>query len=126
MKVEDKLEQLKTELRPYLPMLGKAADAILDQDISSYPIFIVHRQMVTIGIPVVDQEGGQHKWSINASTLEEFATRQLIRMDKVDNFRKVYKNPARFLCLFVLSDAGAQFVFIPRPESGTPENPDEA
>jgi len=32
----------------------------------------------------------------------------------VQDFRQVYKDPEANLCLFVLSDLGAQFIFIPR------------
>ena len=54
--------------------------------------------------------------SIHISTLEEFSTKQIILADKIENFKQVYKNPSEQLCLFVLSDLGATFVFIPRIE----------
>ena len=34
IKVDDKFKQLETEILPYKPVLAKAADAILDQDVS--------------------------------------------------------------------------------------------
>ena len=47
--VRSKIEKLEAELKPYLEVMGKAADAILDQDVSLYPIFIVHQHTVDIG-----------------------------------------------------------------------------
>lgn len=113
--IHARIEQLETELKPYLPVMGKAADAILDQDISSYPIFVVHQITVDIGIPLLSHEAeGGPAWSVHASTLEELVTKKVVEVDKLDNFRQVYKDPRENLCLFVLSDLGANFMFISR------------
>lgn len=112
--VRSKIEKLETELKPYLEVMGKAADAIIDQDVSLYPIFIVHQHTVDIGLPLIEQKEGGANWSVNATTLEELATKQIVEMSKVENFKDVYKEPEDQLCLFVLSDLGANFVFIPR------------
>ncbi len=109
-----KYHQLEEELKPYTALMGKAADSILDQDISNYPIFVVHQHQVDIGIPLLAKKPEGPKWSIHASTLEELATKNVIEMSRVDNFRKVYKDPREHLCLFVLSELGANFIFIPR------------
>jgi len=106
--------QLEKELQPYKPMLGKAADTILNEGVSSYPIFVIHQHSVDIGILMVDSNGVSGKWSINASTLEEFMTKQIIQEDKVENFKAIYKNPNEFHCLFVLSELGARYIFLPR------------
>lgn len=114
--VRSKYQQLEEEMAPYAGLMGKAADAILDQDISSYPIFVVHQFNLEIGIPILERRENGPKWSINASTLEELATKKIVEMARVDNFRQVYKDPREFLCLFVLSDLGAHFIFLPRSE----------
>jgi len=112
--MESQYVQLEKELNPYKSLFSQAADAILDQEVSDYPIFVLHRQMVDIGLPLVEGGTEAMPWSVNASTLEELATKKVIGMEKVDDFRKVYKDPKTFFCLFVLSDAGANFVFMPR------------
>lgn len=114
--IHAKIERLETELKPYLTLIGKAADTILDQDVSSYPIFVVHQMgAVDIGIQLLnhEQQDGPD-WSVHASTLEELATKKVVEMSKVDSFRQVYKDPRENLCLFVLSDLGANFMFISR------------
>ena len=114
-KTESPYNHLETELKPYYSLLGQAADAILDQEISSYPIFVMHQQSVSIGVPLVEAAADKMPWSVNASTLEELATKKIIEMERVNDFRQIYKDPRDYFCLFVLSDSGADFVFVPRP-----------
>ena len=107
-------EQLKKELLPYTKALGKAADVILTQEVSAFPIFVVHQHTVDIGINIVDRETVKGNWSVNASTLEEFVTKQILSPEKVDDFKLVYKNHDGELCLFVLNELGANFIFLPK------------
>ncbi len=105
--------EVKTVLRAYIPMLGQAADVILDQEVSTYPIFVVHQELLSIGIPLIEQ-AAESDWSVNASTLEELVTKQIVMEDKLPAFRQVYKDPRQFLCLLVIDAQGANFVFLPR------------
>lgn len=114
MDTNSKLKVLENELKPYVPALGKASETILTQNVSEYPIFIAHQQQMDIGIPIMEKDTIKGDWSINASTLEEFTTKGLIQVNKIDDFKSVYKNPEEFLCLFVISEIGATFVFLPR------------
>ncbi len=107
-----KYAQIEKTLQPYLKMLGSAADTILDEDVSHYPIFVVYRVEIELGLPLLKKQGS---WSVNASTLEELVVKRLVETDKVDVFRQIYKDPRAFLCLFVLEEvADAQFIFLPR------------
>lgn len=105
---------LQDELVTYLPMLGEAIDKILESEVTSYPIFIVHQQKLSIGIPIVDKDKVSGNWSVNMSTLEEFTAKQLIAEEKVQEFKATYKNPDAYICIFSLSELGAQFIFLPR------------
>lgn len=109
----DQFLALQQQLQPYKKILAQAADVILDENVSKYPIFIVHQQELHMGVSLIDA-GDKFKWSVNASTLEEFVTKELIFMDKAQDFISTYKDPEINLCLFVLSELGAQFIFIPR------------
>jgi hypothetical protein len=110
--------KLREEIKPYLKVLREASRMIRDQEISSYPIFVFHRQEVELGMPIVQHEQVSGNWSVSASTLEEFVTRQLIEKDRIPNFTKHYKDPDTHFCLFVLSELGADFIFIPQELSG--------
>ncbi len=105
---------LEEELRSYKKALGKAADTIMDERVSSYPIFVVHKGVAELGIPLIKEEEVAGHWSVNASSLEEFVAKRLIREDRVDDFKAVYKDPAEWLCLFVVDEEGANFIFLPR------------
>lgn len=107
---------LQEELKIYTKALGEAADIIRDQDVSKYPIFVLHQQEMAMGIPVIEKEKNGGKWNINASTLEEFVSKNIIFDEKIDEFIKAYKDPDVQLCLFVLSELGANFIYLPRTE----------
>ena len=117
MDKKKEFQKLDTELGPYRKALSKAVDTILEQGVSKYPIMVVHQIEVEIGIPFIKRELVKGNWSVNASTLEEFVAKQIIDMNWVDRFRAVYKDPEDELCLFVLSELGATFIFLPREES---------
>ncbi len=106
-------EKLREELSLYIKTLEKAAEVIVTQEVSIFPIFVVHQHTVDIGINIIDRESVKGNWSVNASTLEEFVTKQILSPQKLEDFKLVYKNHEGDLCLFVLSELGANFVFLP-------------
>lgn len=116
MDIQTQYRQLDKDLKAYKKMMARIADTVLDADVSNYPIFVIHREQLDLGVLLVDHEEGQSKWSIQSSTLEVLAARNVIGMDKVDRFRQVFKDPRKFLCLFVLGEMGPSFAFLPREE----------
>ena len=114
IKEAEKILIIQNEMKGFESILKQASDTILDEDVSKYPIFVVHKQIIELGIPLVNREKHSTNWSINVSTLEEFYKKKLVVKSKVDQFRETYKNPREHYCLFVLSDIGAQFMFFPR------------
>lgn len=106
--------KLESELKSYINILGQAADVIMDEQVSRYPVFIAHQQELEMGIPLIQGNGRNMPWSIHASTLEEFVTKGIVFEDKLQDFKDNYKNPDEFICLFVLSELGAQFIYLPR------------
>ncbi len=115
MQTEEKYKEIELALVPYKKMMAGATDTILDNEVTDYPIFVAHQvSAVDIGLPLVDKTARPEAWSINASSLEEFATKQLISPEKVDDFQQIYKDPKSYLCVFIIHKIGATFVFIPR------------
>lgn len=107
------LQQLQADLNKYEPMLVHASQAIIEQNVSNYPIFIVHKYQANIGIALLDRNQSGTHWSINASTLEEFVTKRIINDSKSENFKAIYKNPREYFCIFILDLDIRQFVFSP-------------
>jgi len=114
MDIQTQYRQLEEDLKAYKKLMAQIADTVLDNEVSKYPLFVIHRDQLDLGVLLVDHEDGKSKWSIQSSTLEVLAAKKVIGMDKVDRFRQVFKDPQQFLCLFVLSDMGPSFVFLPR------------
>jgi hypothetical protein len=114
MEKERNYEKLENIIFPYKAVLGKAVDTVLEQEISKYPIFVLHKQPIELGISLKNEINTPNEWLVNLSTLEEFSTKQVIEASRVNRFTKIYKNPSEFLCLFVIDEFGANFVFLPR------------
>lgn len=116
MNQASKYQQLEAELKPYQHMMGQAADTVLLEDVSNYPIFVVSQLAIDLGISLIEREEGGSLWSIHLSTLEEMAAKKVVQMERVPDFQAIYKDPREYFCLFVLSDLGAQFIFLPRED----------
>lgn len=110
-----KFIQLEEQMEQYKKILAQASDSILDAEVSKYPVFVAHQQEMDIGVLLVAADPSDDRvWSIHASTLEEFASKQIIDMARAEDFIKVFKDPKEQFCIFVLSELGANFIFIPR------------
>lgn len=106
--------EIEQKLQVWVPVLSEAADTIMEQDVSRYPIFVVADELVEVGIALVEA-GNDSPWHIRASTLEEFVARNLIEQEKLEKFREVYKDPQNHICVFiVMAQVGATFAFLPR------------
>lgn len=110
--------QLQEDLRIYRPQLAEAANTVVDQEVSNYPIFLAYPgedNTIGVGIPVFSAPTGRGQvWSIHLTTLEELVTRQIVLQDKVDNFREVYKSRQNAICFLIFTDGEARFGFVPR------------
>ena len=107
--------RLQEELDVLKPLLAKVVDEVLKSGVSKYPILVIHQEEgVDLGVPVYNAVGTGNKWNVNISTLEDFYKKGLIKPDKVDEFRRLYKDPKDWFTLFVLSELGAQFIFFDR------------
>lgn len=105
---------LRDELKQYMPLIGKASDEIIEKKVSKYPIFILSKEDIAMGVKLVRKGGLSGPWNVNASMLEEFVTKGIINKNSAPDFISTYRDPITYLCLFVLSDLGAQFIFLPR------------
>lgn len=113
MSTAEQFLKLQEELLSYRLVISMASRRMLDEEVTRYPIFVAHQQEVEIGVVLISHDNDTHKWSIHASTLEEFNVKGLVPDDKIHDFIKVYKNPEDFYCVFVISELGAQFAFLP-------------
>lgn len=111
----EKFLKLEQELQIYRQMMSEAVEVILDKEVSKYPIFVAHQQEMELGLKLADREKVAGNWNIHVSSLEEFVSKQIIFENKIEEFKKHYKDPKIHLCVFVLSELGAQFIYLPKP-----------
>jgi len=118
MSVKNDWVQLQTDVQSHLQALAQAADTVVNEEVSNYPIFFAYTGAENDhapGIYVLDikTNRGTH-WRVNVSTLEELATKRIITQEKIDPFRQVYKNSPDTLCFLIVDEEGARFGFVPR------------
>lgn len=111
--------QLQEDLRPQLPKLAQAADTVVDEQVSNYPVFLAFpatdQGSLELGIPVftAPTPRGRH-WTVHVTTLEELVARQIVLREKADRFIQVYKDTPNSICFLIYTEGEARFGFIPR------------
>ncbi len=106
------LKSLETDLVLFSDSIKEVAEDII-AELSKYPIFIAHQHEAHIGEQIIDKDELSTDWNIHASTLEEFVEKGIINAEKKEFFLQHYKNPDKFICVFVMVPEGANFVFYP-------------
>lgn len=121
MSLKNDWVQLQDDVKPHLGPLAGAADTVADEGISNYPIFFAYageENDHAPGIFVLSIKTNRGTtWRVNVSTLEELATKRIVNQEKIDPFRKVYKNSPDTLCFLIVDEEGARFGFVPRAEA---------
>lgn len=107
------LKSLEKDLKYYEESIREISAEILKNKISKYPIFIAHQHEVSLGEVILDRHELGTEWSIHASTMEELIEVKLILQERKDFFELNFKDPDKFMCLFVIVPEGANFAFHP-------------
>ena len=107
------LVSLETDLKFFNESIKEVAIEIMVEGLSKYPIFIAHQHELDLGELILDRRDINSEWSIHASTLEEFMERGVIKKELKQRFIDTYKNPDKYMCVFVVVPDGANFVFFP-------------
>lgn len=94
--------------------LKEAAYQVRKRKFSEFPIFPICKTEQPIGQLLYDQKELELDWNYYLSFMEEFSQRQII--DKNDEFKKAFKDPDEFCCLFVIDESFTNFIFVPYPE----------
>ena len=107
------LKILEKLFKPYSLILHEAAETIRLQGVSNYPMFVAAQADIEMGIPVLKKNVMPNDWLVNASTLEEFYAKRIITLEKLENFKTLYKSHSKRICIAALTEEGAKFLFIP-------------
>lgn len=112
MPQETQLEQIRTDLKRVSQTLRSACETVKDEDVSNYPIVLAHQADPPLGIDLLKAEVAETLWSYKITTLEELYARNVIPSENLDNFKQLYKAKDNALCLLVVDEHGANFVFV--------------
>ena len=93
--------------------LKEASYRIRVDGFSDFPIFPICKEEQPIGQLLIGKLDADTEWNYYATYIDEFVQRQLV--DKPDDFKKNYKDPDEFCCLFVVDREFTNFLFIPYP-----------
>lgn len=107
------LQSLQKDLDFYSESIKEISSEMLAEGYTLYPIFIATQHEVSLGEKILDKDELGTNWSINASSLEEFVERGVIKEEKKKAFERSFKKPEDNMCLFVVVPQGANFVFYP-------------
>ncbi len=105
------LGTLEVEIKKNKKRFLQTIKTIQDENVSNYPILVAFPSFTNVDIGLPIHEG--QKLSFNATTLEELAMKKVVNMEKIDEFRKLYKEKKDTLCIFLLEKPAPQFIFIP-------------
>ncbi|MBX2908451.1 MAG: hypothetical protein KF706_02385 [Chitinophagales bacterium] len=119
---EELLKQLEEDLSVCREYLRQVAIAMRKGEVSNYPIFIAHREEIDLGVPIIHRSEMDLYWSFSASHLEDFVNKKIVVLEKVDDFKNAYRDPATYICIFVVDAAEGSFVSIPFDKTNLPPN----
>ena len=96
--------------------LKEASYQVRNRGYSDYPIFPISKSDHAIGQLLYAKNEVSTEWNYFITYLDEFIQRKLIEENKVEEFKKIYKDPDEFCCLFVIDKDFNNIVFVPYPE----------
>lgn len=107
------LNSLRLDLNLFKDSIKEVSDDIINEGYSKYPIFIAHQAEVKLGEVILDREELGINFTIQASTIEEFVNRNIIKPNNLEKFKSAFKDPKKFCCIFLITEYGGQFIFVP-------------
>jgi hypothetical protein len=118
------LNLLSLDLNLFKESIKEVSEDIIKEGFSKFPIFVAHRGEIKLGEMILDKDELGTTFSIQASTLEEFVEKKIVLAKNEGKFKATYKNPETHICIFLITELGGQFVFIPyeitKPATETP------
>lgn len=108
----NELQLLEATIKDYQKILSKAVQTVVDENVSDYPILVIHSEQVEIGIPLM-KIGVDPTWVVHISTLEELSARKVMSSDRIDDFKDIYKSSQTHLTVLYINRDDANVIFVP-------------
>ncbi|MFY0593633.1 hypothetical protein [Roseivirga sp.] len=94
--------------------LKEASYQVRKRGFSDFPIFPISQTSIPLGQLLIEKQELATDFNYHITYLDEFIQRQLVEDEEA--FKKAYKNPDEFCCLFVVDQTFTNFLFVPYPE----------
>ncbi|GGZ41244.1 hypothetical protein GCM10007049_38260 [Echinicola pacifica] len=95
--------------------LKEASYQVRSRKFSQFPVFPVCKTAQPIGQLLIGNTDIKVDWNYYITYLDEFIQRKLVTEDSLEDFKKSYKDPDEYCCLFVVDEDFTSFVYIPYP-----------
>ena len=105
------IETLKSDLTIYDEMIKEVSHEMIAEGFTKFPVFIATEHDVKIGELIIDKNDMAGTFNMYATTMEEMLDKNLILENKKNDFVKAYKDPAKFMCIMLLTEKVASFIF---------------
>lgn len=116
MHADDKellLKEIFEDFSQSKDLVNQVLQEIEDNAISNYPILVLSKEEINLGLKIVDKEDFNLRWNFNISHLEEFVAKGIVLEEKAKEFIAVYKEHSAHYCLFImLSETEADFAYV--------------
>ncbi|MBX2845324.1 MAG: hypothetical protein KTR13_03840 [Saprospiraceae bacterium] len=87
---------------------------ILNNEVSKYPIFVAYQDPVQLGKVLLQRKTHNTNWNINITILEDLVNKGIVQPEKLEEFKKVYKDPEQHFCILAIGLRKSEFIFTPR------------
>jgi hypothetical protein len=108
-----KLESLKHQLKGIQNEIKEVSYDMIEAGFTEIPIFVAHQENAQIGELLFDRMEYNFPYSINATTIERLVELNIIKEDKLEDFKKAAGNPKKQYCVLWLSGPFSNFIFTP-------------
>lgn len=109
--MDDSIREFQNEYPRFRSLLNEAQEIILDSAVSDFPVFVFSKGIPELGVQLYESQDPQRDWYVHASSLEELVAKNVVATSKVEDFKKVYKNPQTHFCILLLNEDSAHFAF---------------
>jgi len=111
------LQSIQNDIPYLIDTIQETALQVLSLKVSKYPVFIFHKNdQIPLGIPFISQDSMSIDWNVSLSHLEDLVNKNVVQIDKADDFRAQFKSPTEFVCIFVFTAEDSGFIFYPYPK----------
>jgi hypothetical protein len=108
-----KLESLKAQLKRFNAEIKEVSDEMIDAGFTKIPVFVAHQENAQIGELLFDRLEFNVPYSINATTVERLIELDIIKEDKIVDFKKAAGDTRKQYCVLWLSGPYSNFIFVP-------------